>query len=158
MRPVPGNQSSVICSIPGQRSDVGTRPEHDPKRTPTGVLVMTCHTEVAGALVVDLSGMLDAPGALSLHELLHEQLGRSRFCRVILDLTAITGLSREGVELLVQLHRRSHIDGFVAVPVGSSRGEVERPLLGAGALPLFATRPSVRHALAGVSGTIATPR
>lgn len=155
MHPLPETQQSVIYPNPGPRSNPGKK-ERDPTRTSTGVLGMTWHTEVAGALVVELSGMLDVPGALSLRELLDERLGLSRLCRVILDLTTITGMSREGVELLVHLHRRSLIEGFVVVLVGSSRGEVERPLLGAGALPLFATRPSVRHALAGVSGAIAT--
>lgn len=159
MRPVSGNHSSKssgLGPIPGQRSKVGTKSEHDPVKTSTGVLDMTWNTEVAGALVIALSGVLDAPGTLSLRELLEEQIGLTRFCRVVLDLTAIIGLSRDGVELLLQLHRRSHIDGFVVVLVGSSLAEVERPLLAAGALPLFATRLSVRHALAGVSSAIAT--
>lgn len=161
MCPVPGNdpcEFAHLFPIPSRRSDVGATADTDHINTTGHILDMTWRTVAAGALVVQLSGVLDAPGVLSLRELLEERLGLSRLCRVILDLTAITRLSPEGVELLVELHRRSHIDGFVVVLVGSSRGEVERPLLGAGALPLFATRPTVRHALAGVSGAVATTR
>lgn len=158
MQPVSKDPSEFtgLGPIPGQRSHVSKKSDDDPMTTPAGVSGMTWHPVAAGALVVELSGVMDAPAALALRDLLDEQLGLSRWCRVVLDLTAITDLPRDGVELLVGLHRRAHIDGFVVVLVGSSRAEVERALQGAGALPLFATRPSVRHALAGLTAAIVT--
>jgi anti-anti-sigma regulatory factor len=71
-------------------------------------------------------------------------------CRVVLDLSGITGITPDGMELLVGVHRRAHVDGFTLLLIGLINPNVERPLRLAGALPLFTTRPSMAHALAGL--------
>jgi anti-anti-sigma factor len=100
-------------------------------------------------LVIQLSGELDTSGADSVDRLLNVQLSRP-LCRVVLDVGALTQLSGDGIELLVGLHRRARIEGFVLLLVGLANRAAERPLRLAGALPLFTTRPTLEHALAGV--------
>jgi anti-anti-sigma regulatory factor len=79
---------------------------------------------------------------------------RPPVCRVVLDLTGVTEVTADGIALLVGLHRRARIDGFVLLLIGLINPQVERPLRLAGALPLFTTRPSMSHALDGLPGVM----
>jgi anti-anti-sigma factor len=103
-------------------------------------------------LVIALSGELNSAAATSMGDLIDEQTGRSRVCRVVLDLAHTTGISADGIALLVGLHRRARIEGFALFLIGLINRNVERPLRLAGALPLFTTRTSIGHALAGLPG------
>lgn len=129
----------------GHRSDVPRQRETRDSRAE-----LVWRTPTPRVLVIHTSGELDPVAGESLSKLVDEQLGLSRLCRVVLDLTDVAVLSADGVRLLLDLHRRSRVEGFALVLVGSARREVERPLRLAGALPLFTTRTTVRHALAGL--------
>ena len=128
----------------GERDGLAAVPE--PRRSELNLPQRPSMTEV---LLIAVSGELDSAETPQVRTLLDQRLDLSRYRRVILDLTNLTLLSSEGVELLVYLHRRSRIGRFALILVGSSRPEVERPLQLTGWLPLFMTRPSLGHAYAG---------
>ncbi len=131
------------------------QPDHpDQREPPESRGKLRWRKPTPGVLVIHARGELDSFGAGSLGGLVDEQLGLGRVGRVVVDLTDITMISCEGMEVLLDLHRRSRFDGFALVLVGASRRAVERPLRVAGVLPLFATRPTVRHALTGVPGAL----
>jgi anti-anti-sigma factor len=114
-------------------------------------LNLTQHEPRTAVLLITLSGGLDPLGTRRVRTLLDQRSDLSGYRRVILDLAGLTLLSSEGVELLVELHRRARTGRFVLILVGSSHPRVERPLRLAGALPLFTTRPTIDHALAGTN-------
>jgi anti-anti-sigma factor len=116
----------------------------DPRRTGPSV---TYSHPAEGVLLIVACGELDSAGAGQVRTLCDQLLEASSCRRVIVNLTGVHMVSRAGVELLMELHRRSRSVGFVLILVGSSCPSVERPLQQAGVLPLFVTRPTVNYAL-----------
>lgn len=129
-------------------SPVGKHADATSQRAPSCSL--TCTRPSPRVLVFQLCGELDTSGADSVGRLLDEQLSRP-LCRVVVDVGALTQVSGDGIKLLVGLHRRARIQGFALLLVGLANRAAERPLRLAGALPLFTTRPTLEHALAGVT-------
>lgn len=104
-------------------------------------------------LVVRVLGELDIVTDPLLRIAVHAQLGRTRPCRVVLDLAGVTLLSSAALTLLLGIHHDARTRDQHLVLTGTGHRAVHRPLRVTGLLALFDTLPTAEHALVGSTAT-----
>ena len=98
-------------------------------------------------LLVRLRGDVDATAIARLRADLDREFRETPFACLLVDLSRVTLLGSDALDLLLELRRRCRVENRHVVLVGTGCPAVHRPLLVSGLLPLFDTRLTLQAAL-----------